>query len=581
MSRPLAIPACLVAVAAACGKAADESVIRLGVAGPMTGDQAKNGEELWSGSVLAVEEWNRKGGVLGKKIELVQRDDQALPSLANQVASELIDAGVKAVIGHYNSGVTIPASQEYAKRKILMITPAATNPFITDNALKEGYRTIFRLCGRDDVQGFTGAEFVAKVLKLTRVAILHDKTQYGEGLASFFRQGCEANGVTVTLYEGFDDKETNFRPFFPKLKEGDPQLWYFGGVHSQGGPVARQAKENGIPIPFMSGDGSYHPEFINKAGEKAEGAFFTFPDVETMDAAKAFQKRYEERFNRQVGPYSVYAYAAANCVLESMAKAGSAEGEAVAKAMREMVHETVFGPVEFDEKGDVKASTLQDLDREGREVHALYARADRRTSPDAPELLLTAWSRGASTRIIALGYTMVYGILRLINFAHGEILMVGGYASVLALARLTAAGATTVLPGSSSSSPSCSRWRSPRSSARRWSGSRTGPCGTPRSSPRSSAPSDRPSSSRTSCGLPRGTQVLPGRTGSARRLSRETHSTCPGAVMVTPLELVHRRLGADDGRPYLLIRGTRLGRAMRATPRTARWPGSPASRSTG
>jgi branched-chain amino acid transport system substrate-binding protein len=356
MSRTLVIAFCLCALFAACGKGADETVIRIGVAGPMTGDQAKNGEELWYGTVLAAEEWNRKGGVLGKKIELVQRDDQALPTFANQVASELIDAGVKAVIGHYNSGVTIPACLEYAKRKILMITPAATNPFITENAFREGYRTIFRLCGRDDVQGGTGAEFVAKTLGLTRVAILHDKTQYGQGLADFFRQGLIANGVTVTVFEGFDDKETNYRPFFPKLKEGDPQLFYFGGIYSQGGPLARQAKENGIPIPFMSGDGVFHQEFIDKAGDKSEGAFFTFPDVYSSEAARSFSVRYDTRFTRKVGPYSVYAYTAANCVIESMERAGSAEGEAVAKAMREMVHETVFGPVEFDEKGDVKGS---------------------------------------------------------------------------------------------------------------------------------------------------------------------------------------------------------------------------------
>ncbi|MHC4859874.1 MAG: branched-chain amino acid ABC transporter substrate-binding protein, partial [Planctomycetota bacterium] len=218
-----------------CSSGQDPDVIKIGVAGPMTGDQARNGEELWLGATLAAEEWNAKGGVLGKKIELLQKDDQALETEAKKVANELIDAGVVAVIGHYNSGVTFPASKEYAKRKIPMLTPAATNPVITDDAHQEGYKTIFRVCGRDDVQGQTGAEFVAKELKLERVAIFHDKTIYGEGLARSFKEALEALGVTITLYEGFDNKERNFRPFLPKLRNGNPQLWYFGGIHNQGG----------------------------------------------------------------------------------------------------------------------------------------------------------------------------------------------------------------------------------------------------------------------------------------------------------------------------------------------------------
>jgi len=339
-----------------CTAGGDGDTIKVGVAGPMTGDQARNGEELWLGASLAMEEWNAKGGILGKKIELVQKDDQALETEAKKVANELIDAGVAAVIGHYNSGVTFPASKEYAKRKIPMITPAATNPVITDSAFEEGSQTVFRVCGRDDVQGRTGAEFVANELGLERVAVFHDKTIYGQGLAEAFKEACEANGITVTLFEGFDNKERNFRPFLPKLRDGDPQLWYFGGIHNQGGPLARQAKESGFEIPFMSGDGVFHDEFLAKAGEKAEGAYFTFPDIYSSEGAQAFKKKYEERFQVNTGPYSVYAYVAANILFESIRKAGTTDGEKVAEAIRGLEHDTVIGPISFDEKGDVTRS---------------------------------------------------------------------------------------------------------------------------------------------------------------------------------------------------------------------------------
>ena len=337
---------------AGCGRG---NTVRIGVAGPMTGDQARNGEELWYGALLAANEWNERGGLLGKKIELIRKDDQAVETEGAKVAEALVGEGVVAVIGHYNSGVTAPASLVYTKQKIPMITPAATNPSITDQPFENGFDTVFRVCGRDDVQCRTAAEFVANELGLKRVAIFHDKTIYGQGLAQWFRDECEKLGVEVTKWMGFDNMEKNFHPFMPMLREGDPQLWYFGGIHNQGGPLVRQAKESGITIPFMSGDGVFHPEFLAKAGDTAEGSFFTFPD-QSGEEAEAVRKRYEAAFQREAGPYSVYSYVTANILFESIAKAGSTDGEAIAKAIRGMEHETVIGPLSFDEKGDVTES---------------------------------------------------------------------------------------------------------------------------------------------------------------------------------------------------------------------------------
>jgi branched-chain amino acid transport system substrate-binding protein len=334
------------------GGAAQAGPVRIGVAGPITGGQAKNGQDLQEGTLLAVEEWNAKGGVLGRKVEMVVRDDEAKPVNAPTVARELVDAGVVGVVGHFNSGCTIPASEVYHEKGVLTITPASTNMFVTDRR----YGDVFRVCGRDDQQGRTAAYFLSDVLKVKKVAVFDDKTAYGKGLADECAKALEGR-VEVAIREGFDVTERNFRPYLTKLKDANVDVWYFGGIYEQAAPMAIQASQLGIKAPMMSGDGvhGYQKDFIDQVGAAADGTFTTFPDTEAAPGYAEFKVKYVERFKVEPGPYAIYSYAAAQVLLEAIQAAGTTEGAKVAAAVHAGTFATPVGKLVFDEKGDVKA----------------------------------------------------------------------------------------------------------------------------------------------------------------------------------------------------------------------------------
>jgi branched-chain amino acid transport system substrate-binding protein len=341
-------------ILAACGKDDYPDAFKLGVGGPVSGEQAKNGEDLVRGATLAVKEWNDKGGVLGRPIQVVIRDDEASPAKAKQVAQQLISEGVSVVVGHFNSGCTQPASEEYAKRGVVMITPSSTNPSITDPA--RGITTVFRTCGRDDQQGQIGGRFAAKILGAKKVFVLDDKTQYGAGLARFFQQECEANGLKA-LHDDFTTSEKNFEPQIAKIKAEDPDLVFFGGIYSQFVPLLRQARERGVTKPFMGGDGVfYQKEVIVAAGGAAEGCFVTFPSQTTPE----FVAKYKAQFgaDSSPGPYAIYSYDAAMVLLGGVEKAGGADGAKVAAAIRSQPWKVASGTLEFDAKGDLKVGYL-------------------------------------------------------------------------------------------------------------------------------------------------------------------------------------------------------------------------------
>ena len=366
------LPSLLVAFAAGCGPgkpadpdpaavpspvpgaapAASGATVKIGVAGPITGGQAKNGQDLKEGAILAVEDWNAKGGVLGRKIELLVKDDEASDKNATTVAQALVDAGVVGVVGHFNSGCTIPASEKYHAAGIVTITPASTNVFVTDR----NYPDVFRVAGRDDQQGTAAARFVRDVLKAKKVVVFDNRTAYGKGLADEFVKGLDGK-VEVAVREGFDETERNFRPFLTKLKDADPDVWYFGGIYEQAAPMLIQASHLGIKTPMMSGDGvhGYDMDFIAKVGAPADGTFTTFPDTTKAPGYADFVKRYSERFKAEPGPYAIYSYASACILFEGIAKAGGTEGAKVAAAIHAGAFDTPVGKIEFDAKGDVKA----------------------------------------------------------------------------------------------------------------------------------------------------------------------------------------------------------------------------------
>jgi branched-chain amino acid transport system substrate-binding protein len=349
------------------GGAGTGAAIKIGVAGPKTGKEAKNGQDLIEGTTLAVEEWNQKGGVLGRKLEVVVRDDEALDKNATAVATELVDAGVAGVVGHFNSGCTIPASENYKEAGIPMITPASTNPTVTDR----GYANVFRVCGRDDNQGLKAADFVAGTLKLKKVAILDDRSAYGKGLADAFEKSL-AGRAQVTSHDGFDKDSDNFRPYLTKIKESGAELIYFGGIYHQAVPIIQQARDMGITAPLMSGDGvhGYQADFIDKLGPLAEGTYTTFADVTAAPGYAEFSKKYKERFKADSGPYAIYSYSAAIALIESIKSAGTAEGPKVSAAIHAGTFDTPLGRVKFDAKGDVQAAYAVWIVKGGKHVLA-------------------------------------------------------------------------------------------------------------------------------------------------------------------------------------------------------------------
>jgi len=328
--------------------AADEIVI--GVAGPMTGDQAKLGGDVERGTRLAVEEWNAKGGISGKKIRLEVGDDQHDPKQAVAVAHKMVNAGIVGMVGHFNSSASIPASSVYNDAEIPMITPASTNPQLTE----QGLWNVFRVCGRDDQQGKVAADFIVRKLAAKRVAILHDRTTYGKGLADEVKRYLGAK-TEVVFYDGLTQGDKDFRSLLTAVKAKNPAAYFFGGIYPEGGVIARQAKEVGLVAPLVSGDGMYDPEFVKIAGAAAEGSYVTFtPDPEKLPNAKGFLQRYKAKHGAELAPYAIYSYDAANILLTAISRAKKIEGKTIADEIRKMKHDGASGHVEFDAKGDVK-----------------------------------------------------------------------------------------------------------------------------------------------------------------------------------------------------------------------------------
>jgi branched-chain amino acid transport system substrate-binding protein len=333
-----------------CQKKSDS--IQIGVAGPMTGDQSKMGADFRDGVTLAVDEWNAGGGVLGKKIDMIVGDDQHDPKQAVSVANKLINEGVVGVIGHFNSSCSIPSSDIYNRAGIPMISPGSTNPQLTE----KGYAAVFRVCGRDDQQGRVGAEFVLNKLKFSKVAVIHDKTTYGQGLAGEFKKALEGK-ADVVYYGGITQGDKDFKSVLTSIREKNPELIFFGGIYPEMGLLVRQAKELGITAPFMSGDGSIDPKFIEIAGaQAAEGTCLTFsPDPNNIPTAKDFIEKYHKRFG-ELGPYSLYAYDATNILLSAIKAANSADGKEIGRKLHEMEFSGAVGKIRFDSKGDVTAA---------------------------------------------------------------------------------------------------------------------------------------------------------------------------------------------------------------------------------
>ncbi|MDB5558365.1 MAG: branched chain amino acid transporter substrate-binding protein, partial [Enterovirga sp.] len=255
---------------------AAQAQIKLGVAGPITGANAAFGAQLKNGAEQAVEDINAKGGVMGQKIAIQVGDDASDPKQGVSLANKFAADGVKWVVGHFNSGVSIPASDVYQESGMIQITPASTNPKFTERKMWNTFRT----CGRDDQQGAVAGNYLATNFKGKKVAVIHDKTPYGKGLADETQKAMEAKGLKAAMYEGINTGEKDYSALVSKLKQQNVDVVYFGGLHTEAGLIIRQMRDQGLKAPMMSGDGITDKEFVQIAGPGAEGTFMTFgPDA--------------------------------------------------------------------------------------------------------------------------------------------------------------------------------------------------------------------------------------------------------------------------------------------------------------
>jgi branched-chain amino acid transport system substrate-binding protein len=346
----------IVALALVTAGVGHAATIKIGIAGPMTGSNAKFGEQLLRGAKAAIADMNAAGGINGSQLELVEGDDACDPKQAQSVANSLVSSGVVAVLGHFCSSSTIPASAVYAENNILDITPASTNPLVTER----GLATVFRTCGRDDQQGAVAAEFIVEKLKPKHIAVIHDKTTYGQGLADAMK--AQLNGkfhVQEALYEGINQGDKDFNSLITKMKGLGIDAIFFGGYHTEAGLIVRQAYDQGLKTKFVAGDALATLEFAQVVGkpEAAVGTMMTFgADPTKYPEAKAIVERFRKSGYEPEG-YTLYTYAAAQVLAAALKSVGTTnDGKKLGDWIRANTVETIMGPKSYDAKGDLKVS---------------------------------------------------------------------------------------------------------------------------------------------------------------------------------------------------------------------------------
>ncbi len=326
-------------------------VIKIGVAGAHSGDLASYGIPSIKAAELVVADWNAKGGVLGKKIELVVEDDQCKPEIATNTAAKLVGEKVVAVIGHICSGATKAALGIYKDAKIITISPSATNPPLTQSG---EYPNFYRTIAPDDAQARLEVDFATGTLGFKKLAILHDKGDYGKGLAEFAKAMVESDGkAEVVLYEGITVGAVDYSAVINKINNSGAQAVIFGGYHPEASKLVSQMKKKGMTTVFISDDGVKDDTFIKVAGEYAEGVYATGPkDTSTNPMTQAANKAHQEKYGEDPGAFFLNAYAATTAILNAIQKAGTTDYDAVSKALKSNYVETTLGNISFDAKGD-------------------------------------------------------------------------------------------------------------------------------------------------------------------------------------------------------------------------------------
>lgn len=351
----------------ACGKN-DESVgddgekirvVKIGHAGPLTGPIAHLGKDNENGVRLAIQEANAAGLVIaGEKIrfEMVSEDDEGNPQKGTVVAQKMVDEQVAGVIGHLNSGTTIPASKIYHDAGVAQISPSATNVDYTN----QGYETAFRVMANDAQQGKVLGEYAVNTLNAKKIAVIDDRSAYGKGLADQFELAVKGAGGELITREFTDTTKTDFTAILTRIKGMSPDLLFYSGMDSQSGPMMKQIKNLGLKATFLSGDGTQTKQFLTLAGAEGEGAYASSPGVPlaSMPDGPAFTERYTKAFNQEIQLYAPYAYDATNTLIAAMIEADSFDSAVYLPVLAKIQYQGVSSLVQFDEKGDIKGGGI-------------------------------------------------------------------------------------------------------------------------------------------------------------------------------------------------------------------------------
>ena len=331
------------------GVAAD--TIKIGIAGAHSGDLASYGLPIVKAAKLVVEDVNAKGGILGKQVEVIVEDDVCKPEVATNTATKLASQGVTVVVGHVCSGATKAALDIYKDAKIVAISASATNPDLTQSGK---YPNFFRTIASDDAQAKLEVDFALDTLKLKKIAVLHDKGDYGKGLAEFAKTFIEKSGKgEVVLFEGVTPGAVDYSSVVNKVKKAGAEAIIFGGYHPEASKIVSEMRKSKMKTVFISDDGVKDETFIKVAGKFAEGVYATGPrDTSTNPMDKAVKEAYKKAYGEDVGVFSINGYAATQALLNAIQKAGSTDYDAIIKALRTEYVDTPLGKIKFDERGD-------------------------------------------------------------------------------------------------------------------------------------------------------------------------------------------------------------------------------------
>jgi len=335
-----------------------QDVVKIGFASPLTGGQASYGKDNQNGAQMAIDELNAaKPRIGGKAVQfvLMAEDDQADPKMGPLIAQKLVDARVAAVVGHFNSGVTIPASKVYSDAGIPQLS-VSTNVKYT----QQGFKTAFRLMADDGKQGKALGEYAVKVLKLKRLAVVDDATAYGQGLADEFEKAVKASGGQVVKREHTNDKAVEFAPLLTSIKAQNPDAIFFGGYDQQAAPMVRQMKAQGMNMKLMGGETMNSTKFIELAGPAAEGNIASTPGaaLESRPGGAAFAAKYKARYGQDIGLYAPYFYDGVMVAAAAMKAADSTDPAKYLPALAKIRHKGVTADIEFDASGDLTHGLL-------------------------------------------------------------------------------------------------------------------------------------------------------------------------------------------------------------------------------